>query len=105
MEKIMDNELNDFFEIIKEQVNFDKFNIKKKFHYQKALEDIINHHKNLGFDIAKNGHLKNIDDNLIDSFSNWDEIQNELMNGQGSELKEKTGKLNFYQLDHHVLYV
>jgi len=90
-----DDEWDDFFEIIKEQVGFDKYKTKKKFNSQIALEEIINHHKNMGLKMSDNDHVNSFEDNLIDTFANWDEIKSELLKGQGSELKGKNGKIKF----------
>jgi hypothetical protein len=58
-------------------------------------QQVIDHHKSIGYDIDSKGYVKNPEDNLIDGFPNWEIIKNELESGDGSELKIKDGRIKF----------
>jgi hypothetical protein len=65
-------------------------NIKKQ-----VIDQIDHHHKSIGYDIDSAGYVKTPENNLADSFPNWDLIKSELENGDGSELKIKDGRIKF----------
>jgi hypothetical protein len=54
-------------------------------------QQIIGHHKNIGYKTDEKGYLDTNEGNLIEIFPNWDEIQKELNNGDGGELKKRYG--------------
>jgi hypothetical protein len=58
-------------------------------------QQVIDHHKSIGYDIDSKGYVKTPEDNLIDNFPNLDLIKSELENGDGSELKIKDGRIKF----------
>jgi hypothetical protein len=89
------NEYDDVLEWLRGETDFYRCKDKKELDIEKAVLNIIMHHKEIGMQPDKKGHLKNVEDNLIEKFDNWIEIQDELLKGQGSELKEKNGEIKF----------
>ena len=51
---------------------------------------IIECFKNLEYNIGEDGYFSNEEDNLLENYPNWIEIQNEINKGRGSELKPKS---------------
>ena len=62
---------------------------------QQIIDQIDHLHKSIGYDIDSAGYVKTPENNLADSFPNWDLIKSELENGDGSELKIKDGRIKF----------
>jgi hypothetical protein len=52
-------------------------------------KQIINHHLEKGYTPDAKGYLNTNEENLLQKFPNWDKIQKELSNGDGSELEKK----------------
>ncbi|MCL1927814.1 MAG: hypothetical protein FWG07_03345 [Treponema sp.] len=66
--------------------NFNGLDIKKR---------IIEHHKNIGYQVDEKGYVSKIEDNLLTAYPNWNEIRQELEKGDGSELSLKNGRAKF----------
>jgi hypothetical protein len=56
---------------------------------RQASKQIIEHHRNLGYKKNKKGYTRTNEENLLEMYSNWDEIKKELTEGDGNELKRK----------------
>jgi len=52
-------------------------------------KQIINHHLEKGYTPDPKGYLSTNEENLLQKFPNWDKIQKELNDGDGSELEKK----------------
>ena len=58
-------------------------------------QQIIHHHRSIGYDIDSKGYVKNPENNLIADFPNWNLIKTELENGDGGELSIKDDRIKF----------
>ncbi len=55
---------------------------------KKVIDKIINHCIDLKLKTNNKGYLSSFEENLIQTYENWQEIKSELEAGQGNELKE-----------------
>jgi hypothetical protein len=51
-------------------------------------QQIIHHHRSIGYDIDSKGYVTNPKANLIANFPNWEEIEKEIKDGKGGELSK-----------------